>query len=565
MRTATIARRAGAALSIAALAVLLAFYAGQILLPQPIYAADVGSYVICALFSPHAAARDPWVATVGNSIFLMAIRGARLLSDNYLVLIRAGSLAAYIGGLAALTQASTRGLAARERWTFLLLALAFPYYPFVVAALPEGLYVGVLAAICVATARLYVGRPLLHAAVAGALLAVLTLVKPHGVSVVGGMAAAAALDGLISGRVGLAAKRIAVLAAVFLALGNAIQFAAGAPVGNPLTFFVGDFYGKALTAASPANAVEIATLSFLPMTAALALFAGLPAVAALGEMARRWRTEGRALRLDGQDVLVLMLVLAAMATLAMVTIFAVKAGVEPSETKRLWGRYFEFYAPLLWLAAAPHLARWTQNASLRQRLACAGLMAAGLAGLLAAFQAGVVLFPWDATALLAFFHPDPVRAPLGALPPFRALAVAVSLLAAGAIAWRAPPWRVALAYFLALGLLGVWLEHIWVGPMIQKRIAFDAEIRAAAALTPDAAERNLVLVADGNDGHLSFLGLGGFAYIQPVTPGAPAPPLTLAYENVVAVAPALPPAGWPCAYRGQQVTVCSRPERTAVN
>jgi len=565
MRTATIAWPAAAALSIAALAVMLVHYGRQIALPQPIYAADVGSYLICALFSPHAAARDPWAATVANSVFLMAIRAAHALSDHYLELIRAGSLAAYVGGLAALAQASTRGLALRDRWTFLLLALAFPYYAFVVSVLPEGAYVGVLAAICVATARLYVTRPLVHAAVAGALVAVLTLIKPHGIAVAGALAAAAALDGLVTGRVKQAALRIAVLTAVFFALGNAIQAAAGEPVAGPLTFFVGDFYGRTLTQASPPNAAEIVLMSFLPMTATLVLFAGIPAMVALSEIAGRWRSQGRALRLSSQDALVLVLVLAAGATLVMVTIFAVKAGVEPSETKRLWGRYFEFYTPLLWLAAAPHLARCTQGASPRWRLACAGAMLAGLAGLLAAFRAGVVLFPWDATALMAFFHPDPVRAPLAGLPPFRALAVAASLLTAGAIAWRTPPWRAALGYFLALGLLGVWLEHIWLGPMIEKRQAFDTEIRAAAALTPDAPDRNLVLAADGNDAHLSFLGLGGFAYVQPVAPGKPAPPLAAAYENVVAVAPALPPAGWPCAYRGKQVSVCTRPERIAAN
>ena len=219
----------------------------------------------------------------------------------------------------------------------------------------------------------------------------------------------------------------------------------------------------------------------------------------------------------------------------------------------------------MWLAAAPHLARWAQAARPSRRLACAAVMLAGLAGLLLAFRAGIVLFPWDATALMAFFHPDPERAPLGAQFPYRAAAVAASLLAAGAIAWRAPPWRVAAGYFLALGLLGAWLDHVWVGPLIQKRLEFDTDIQAAAALPPDEADRNLALVIDGNDAHLSFLGLGGFAYIQPVTPGAPAPPVVMAYDNVVVVAPALAPLGWPCAYRGKQVSVCTRPQRIAAN
>ena len=61
-------------------------------------------------------------------------------------------------------------------------------------------------------------------------------------------------------------------------------------------------------------------------------------------------------------------------------------------------------------------------------------MVAGLAGLLASLQAGIVLFPWDAGILTAFFRPDPVRAPLPTVMPYLALAV-------GAVLPRRRPWR----------------------------------------------------------------------------------------------------------------------------
>ena len=91
----------------------------------------------------------------------------------------------------------------------------------------------------------------------------------------------------------------------------------------------------------------------------------------------------------------------------MVSLYAMQISGTPSETGRLWGRYFEFFTPLIGLAAAPALARPIGR---RTAWAAAGAMLAGLAGLLAAFWGGIVLFPWDASILTAFFAPDPVRA-----------------------------------------------------------------------------------------------------------------------------------------------------------
>jgi hypothetical protein len=131
--------------------------------------------------------------------------------------------------------------------------------------------------------------------------------------------------------------------------------------------------------------------------------------------------------------------------------------------------------------------------------------------------------------------------------------------AAAAIAWRAPPWRVATAYFLALGLLSTWLDHVWTGPIAQKRTEFDADIQVAAALTPDEPALNAVLAVDNNDAQLGFLGLGGFAQVLPAQAGAPPPAAALTFKNLVVVAPATPPAGWACPYRGKQLAVCVHP------
>jgi hypothetical protein len=552
--------RGAAALSLAALSIILVYYADRLFLPQPIYAGDVGSYLISALFSPADAARNPFHGEAGNSLFLMAIRALHGVSGHYLTWLSVANLAGYVGGLTAVHRVSVRGLPAKERWGFLLVALAFPYYRFVVVGLPEGAYVAVLAAICVVTASLYATRPMLHAALAGGLAAALALVKPHGVTIAAAFAAVAVLEAMITGRWTRGGLRILVLAAAFLAVGNGIVAATGEPIANPLTFFVGAYYGQTLAVTPPPGAGMLGLLAFFSMISALALFVGLPCLAALGEIAGRWRAERRDMQLRGQDALVLLLMAATLATVIMVSLFAIKAAVQEGETRRLWGRYFEFFTPLLWLAAAPYLVRWQQRAGRAERLIAAGVMLAGLGGLLLSFRAGIVLFPWDATALTAFFHPDPVRASLGVRLPFRALAVAASVAAAAAIAWRAPPWRVAAPYFLALGLLSTWLDHVWVGPIAQQRTEFDADIQAAAVMTPDEPLLNAVLAVDNNDANLSFLGLGGFTQVLLAQADARPPVEALDYMNLVVVGPARAPRGWACPYRGRQLKVCVRPK-----
>src|SRR3569833_1598507 len=114
MRAATLAGRSTTGLALVALATILAFYLGRVAMPQPIYATDVGSYVIRAVF-PQAGAVDPTVAQVSDSVFLALIRALHALSGHYLAWARGLSLAAYVGGLAAVWGAAARGLAPGPR------------------------------------------------------------------------------------------------------------------------------------------------------------------------------------------------------------------------------------------------------------------------------------------------------------------------------------------------------------------------------------------------------------------------------------------------------------------
>jgi hypothetical protein len=226
---------------------------------------------------------------------------------------------------------------------------------------------------------------------------------------------------------------------------------------------------------------------------------------------------------------------------------------------RLWGRYFEFFAPLLWLAGAPFLARQEAAAGARARLAWAAAALVGLGGLLFSLKAGIVLFPWDSSALTAFFHPDPVRAPLGARTPYRLLAAAATVLAAGLLLTRVRPSRAWAAYFLSLAALSTLLDNLWIGEFVQRRTAFDGEIRVAAALIGGDGARSAAAVADPADGHLSFLRLGPQVRILPVGSGACDAATVGAFDKLVVVAPAGPPLGpWRRVFEGRQVSVFER-------
>jgi hypothetical protein len=305
----------------------------------------------------------------------------------------------------------------------------------------------------------------------------------------------------------------------------------------------------------PAGASRFAGLQVLSMISASAVLAGAPAVVALSDIWRRWRAAGGRLVAEGADLAFLLILGSLFATVAMVAIFAMKVASTPGETLRLWGRYFEFFAPMIWLTAAPALARGLGG---RTAAACAVVTFAGLAGLLIAFRSGIVLFPWDASVLTAFFQADPVRAPLNFALPLRAISVLAVLLAGAAYAARLKPAFVGLALILVLGGLSTWLDGVWEAPMIAQRADFDRDFKAIEPRLPPAG--TVVFISpDANETHLAFLLLGA----RPrVVTGAPAetPPDQLADAAAVVVSgPQAPPGGpWTAALKGPALTLYER-------
>jgi hypothetical protein len=315
---------------------------------------------------------------------------------------------------------------------------------------------------------------------------------------------------------------------------------------------VGDFYGGVLATKPPPNLIAIIGLALGSMVAGLAILAGAPIVVGLADLANRWRERRDRFALEGRDLMFLLLLFSAAATLAMVAIFASKVAWTPSETKRLWGRYFEFFAPLLWLATAPVLARPMDRGT---ALACAAVMVAGVAGLLASFHAGIVLFPWDASALGAFFHPDPVRAPLGVRVPYRALAVAASLLAAAALALRARPALAGLGLILALGVLSTHLDHLWLGPIVGQRNALARDMVAIGPKLPPAPAALVLLAPDANEGHLGFLEMKARPRVWVGPPSQAQPDQLAGAQAVVVSGPETPPGAWTRTYQGEDLSL----------
>ena len=544
-----------AAAGLIALAIF-GFYAGRLAMPLPIFSSDETVYLIRALYPPEVVATlNPYAAEANNGVHLSLIRAIYEAGAPLVVGDRVANGLAYLGGLLLLWRASTAKAPRGERLALLLLAIAFPYYRFAFSNLAEGLFVGVLALFCLATGRWYRSRPLLHAVLAGALGAALVLVKPNGVASLAALAVVAVLDAAVSGGWRRLPVRVLLTGVVFFGLGNLIQIAADEPAANPLAFFVAANY-SAIEALKPGpEAWGLGAMALIAMSCASAVLAGAPIVVGLSDLVSRWRVARGRFTAEGADLVFLLLVLSLGATVAMAALFTMKVSGTPGETYRLWGRYFEFFAPMLWIAAAPALGRPVGR---RTAWAAAAVMLIGLAGLIACLRLRIVLFPWDAGALLAFFHSDPVRAPLGPTAPYQALATAATLLAAAAIALRARPAQAGLWLTLALGVLSTQLDHIWVSPMIGQRNALARDVAKIRPALPAAGEV-VLLAPDANDGHLGFLELDARPRVI-LGPTGQAPPALLAEaQAVVAAGPDPPPGGpWTRVYQGAELSLFKR-------
>jgi hypothetical protein len=547
------AQRLGWAAAAAIALAILGFYVARLTVPMPLFAADEAAYLIRALYSPQVVdTLNPYVAAANDGVHLSVIRAVYALGAPLVVGDRLVNAAAYLGGLILLWRVMAAGTARGVQLALLLLAIGFPYYRFAFSNLAEGLFVGVLVLLCVATGRWYRSRPLVHAVLAGALGAVLVLVKPNGVASLAALGAVAVLDAAVSGGWRRLPVRVLLAAVVFFVLGNLIQIAAQEPAEHPLAFYVSSVYGALVALTPRPHDILLGVIGLAAMTCASAVLAGSPVVIGLADLVGRWRADRGKFTADGRDLIFLTLVLALGATVVMAAVFTTKVASTPGETGRLWGRYFEFFAPMVWIAAAPALGRPVGRGT---ALAAGGVMLAGLTGLLVCLHTGIVLFPWDAGALTAFFHVDPVRAPIGVTTPYQALAALATVLAAGAIALRLRPAQAGLWLTLALAVLSTELDRTWEAGLIGHRTALARDVAKIAPALPRTGEV-LLLAPDANDGHLGFLGLDARAQVI-LGPAGDAPPEALARAVAVVTAGGeRPPGGpWTRLYQGGELSL----------
>lgn len=499
---------------------VLLFYVNRLFGELPLYAGDEGAYLIRALYARQLAydpGRYQVVQPVANTLYFAVIRLVDVLSLNVIPWMRLIGALSYFGGLALLYSIAVKACGRKIALGFLLIAAAFPYYRFAFSAMPDGVYAGLLSLIAFVVYRTFLSRRLLGAVLVGGLSAGLVLIKPHGVVAVAAYGALCLIETLVrrSGLLPLLG-RLALFGLAFLSVGVGIELADGQPLSQAVSFFQGTAYAEHLGHATAVNAWGVAALSATSMLALTAIFVAVPLIAAVTVMLR----ERGLNRLDPADLAFLFVALCLAATLAMVTIFSFKMAVVETETRRLWGRYFEFYVPMLWLLAARPLTTWEQSPAMRRRgLAAAGVLA-GLAGLLAVFALGVRLYPWDGTAVTAFSSPDVMRFPFGYVGGSRLVAVLATLAVALATLAGVSVRRAWPAYFVALGLLSTRADDAWVGQIAQRSRVIEHELHVAGALTVDQAAPTVVIVENVNDGHVAYMALKGQVTVR-TTPRGP--------------------------------------------
>lgn len=532
-------------------------------LSLPLYSGDEGSYLIRALFGALLQAdpsRAATVADIDNSVFFWIIRAVHMLGGkHYLDLLRLLGGGAYVAGLILVWRAACSGMERREAFGLLLLALIYPYYRFVLTALPEGWYVGLLAVILYVTARLWRSRPLTHALLSGALSAALVLIKPHGVAIAATICALIVADFVFDAnrRFWLSAGRLGLFAVSFLAVGHLIQFIEGRGPPQGLLFFGHGFYSNILAVAPSPDAPRIGLIAAFSMTVATMLLAGPPIALGADRLLSRWSAQRGTFQLAPRDLMFLLTLGGLIATMAMVTAFAVKASAfGGSESYRLWGRYFEFFTPLLWLTAWPYV-REAETLPDRRVLA-AGVVLAGLIGLTITLKEAITLYPWDASGLGAFFMPTERWA--GSSFPSFIFAAGAVLAAVVLMLRRAPMLPIWQGLFATLALISGWQDAAWMSEILPDRAALVAETGGILEKTPRLTGRMAAFVDDNNLYNNVFLRLKGRPKMILIAPTAPVTADQVAPYSVVLVQTrhTLTAPGWRLIQPGGKVEVYQR-------
>ena len=536
-------------LTAAAIAVALV-YLDRVFLEAPLYTGAESTHLVHALFGKTLAARPdllPQAQSTGDTLFGLLIRALTYATQNLLPWLRILGAAAYFGGLA-LALASVRTSMDRPGWiAAALVALAYPYYRFAAAALPEGWYVLLLGAAVLATARLYGPRPIAHAALAGVLVGALTLLKPQGPALGIALLLLAVVDLLLGRRdLRIFVGRIAVLAAAFLASVNLLQLAANQASSEPLTFYLEHRYDGLLEGAISQDGWIAGARGLVAMAASCVMLAGIPALTGLLRVEMRWRWHrgrGRFFLTPHEASFLLVLFTAAL-TLVLTALLGTGEAANPT---RIWGRQFEALVPLLWIAAAPFIGEFDRAGGRWWRLAMGAVPVVGLSVLTACLLGGVVPRAWDAAALSAFSLESPITA---------ILAGAIVVAAGAATAFRTwPVMGVWLTAFAALAALSTALDVRWERATSAARGALAQDLTAAAAIIEQRPGGVALLAQDPIQARLAYLRLRA----RPITvQAAPDAARLTEIDTIVSLGAQAPGPGWKVSFHGAGLTVYTR-------
>lgn len=533
-----------------AAAVVALIYADRVFLDLPLYAGAESAHLVQALYGKTLAARAdlmPQTGDLGDTLFGLIVRALTYATQNLLPWLRILGAAAYFGGLALVWLSVRPTLDRPAAVGALLLALAYPYYRFAAAALPEGWYVGLLGLAIFATARLYGSRPIAHAALAGALVGAMTLLKPHGLAVGVAFLLLAVVDLLLGRRdPKVFLGRIAMFAVAFLISVNLVHLAAGQAVSAPFSFYLGRRYDALLAGAITPQGWIAGARALVAMTAASVMLASVPALTGLlrVEMRWRWHRDRGRFFLASHEATFLLVLLAFAATLGLTALLATGENADPS---RIWGRQFEAMIPMLWLAAIPFIGEFDRAGGRWWRMAMGAAPVVGLAVLAACLLGGATPRAWDAAALSAFGLDKPVIAALAAL---------AIVAAGGATAFG--PWPVPtiwLAAFAGLAALSTGLDVNWERSNAASRRAMADELAAATAIVEQRPGGVAVISRDPVSARMVYWRLRA----RPITIlAAPDPAQLGEIDTVVAVGSRAPGAEWRASFRGRELTVFTR-------
>jgi hypothetical protein len=539
-------------LAVVAAAVALV-YLSRILLADPVYAGAESAHMIRALYGKVLAAHPlvlPQLRELDDTVFSLIVRGLSYATSDLLPWLRTLGAAAYLAGLALVFLSMGKTERARAV-PILLAAFAYPYYRFAAAALPEGWYVGVLGLTIFATARLYMPHPILHAALAGALSAVLVLLAPQGVAVCAAFAILAMFDLALGRRdIRLFLGRLVIFVAA-LAVGiNLLQMIAGQPVAPPLSTYLGARYETLLADGQASWLIGVRTL--VAMIFAAIMLAGAPILTGMlrVEMRWRWLRERGRFVLAPQEAAFLLTVLTLAGTLIATAILATAPQSDPS---RIWGRQFEALLPMLWLAAAPFIGEFERGAGRWWRVAMGVAPVVGLAGLTACLLDGVTPNPWDAAALGAFAPTE----------PYVFAAAGATMLAAGAActftAW--PLSRIWLAAFIALAVMSTALDLPWQRDAAAGRARLLSELSSADKIIARRPGGVAVVASDPVEARLAYWRLRARPDAVMATPD----PIALSgVETVVLMNGNGPGPGWSPILKGRELTVFGRQKQPRI-